>query len=82
MIPYGWGYFPGNQCLIKMNYAIEPLSDRYTVYIKDKKKFSGLKKRFEGLKSKYKTQNTIIRKSYQDGYNEIISLNFWKEYLK
>lgn len=82
VIPYGWGYFPGNQCLIKMNYAIEPLSDRYTVYIKDKKKFSGLKKRFEGLKSKYKTQNTIIRKSYQDGYNEIISLNFWKEYLK
>lgn len=81
IIPYGWGYFPGKQCLVSTIYAIEPVSDKYTVYRKDRKKFRALKTRFESLKAEYLAQNDSVRMQYQDALPKLTSEEFWKGVL-
>lgn len=81
IIPYGWGYFPGKQCLVSTIYAIEPVSDKYTVYRKDRKKFRTLKTRFTKLKSEYLAQNDSVRMQYQDALPKLTSEEFWKGVL-
>lgn len=81
VVPYGWEYFPGKQCLTKINYAIEPISDRYVAYKKNRTAFKELKKRFETLREKYEKNNDAVREMYQNTYAEVIGIEFWKEYL-
>ena len=81
VIPYGWGYFPGKQCLTTINYAIDPVSDKYVVYQKDRVAFKALKKRFETTKSEYEKKNSMIQEQYRNAHARVTAIEFWKEYL-
>lgn len=82
IIPYGWGYFPGKQCLTKVNYAIDPMADKYVVYKKNREAFNKLKKRFVNLKKEYEDQKEQIENAYRNCHQEITGIEFWEKYLK
>lgn len=82
IIPYGWGYFPGKQCLTKVNYAIDPMADKYAVYRKDREEFKKIKNRFLRLKSEYVSGKTEIEANYRNALKEITDIEFWRKYLK
>ena len=82
IIPYGWGYFPGKQCLVKKIYAVDTARDKYAVYTKDRKEFRRLKERFMKLKNDYADRHEEIEKKYQEILNNVTCIQFWNEYLK
>ena len=82
VIPYGWGYFPGKQYLTIQNYAIEPLSDRYAVFTKNRTTFKEIEQRFEKLRAIYRKNNDSVSKAYREACKQLTSIDFWTEYLK
>lgn len=81
VIPYGWGYFPAKQCLVKEIYAIDVVADKYVVYRKDRKEFKKIKNRFLCLKSEYVSGKAEIEANYQNVLKKITNIEFWKKYL-
>lgn len=82
IIPYSWGYFPGKQCLTKVNYAINPMTDQYVAYKKDRETFNRLRKRFADLKNEYEVQKAQIDNAYQNCHKNVTGIEFWENYLK
>lgn len=82
VIPYGWGYFPGKQCLVNKIIAVDVDSDKYVVYEKDRAKFKNLKVRFEKLKSEYLTHKENLEEEYRSAFEKITKIAFWATYLK
>lgn len=82
IIPYGWGYFPGKQCLTTINYAIDPVSDKYVTYRKNRIVFKNLKHRFDSLKKEYESNNEYIQTMYKKAFEKVTSIEFWKGYLE
>lgn len=82
VIPYGWGYFPEKQCLAEKIYAIDPASDKYVLYTKDRMEFNNIKNRFQNLKAEYDCRKEEIEVSYRNNLKKISNNEFWNRYLK
>lgn len=81
VIPYGWGYFPGKQCMANKLYAIDLISDKYVIYKKNRQAFNTLKLRYKSIIKRYQEEKDVIIESYRNAELKLKSNEFWKNYL-
>lgn len=82
VIPYGWGYFPGKQCLVNKIIAVDVESDKYVVYEKNRNEFQRLKNQFLKVKNKYLNCKQSVEEQYQSYLYKITDVKFWNKYLQ
>lgn len=79
VIPYGWGYFQSKMCFARKIIAVDLRSEKYVVFIKNRKEFSQLRKRHKELMERYKNENNEVSKLYKDAFNDVVSLGSWEK---
>lgn len=78
---YGWGYEQGKVAFASKVYAVDVDSDKYTIYVKDRKTFKEIKKRFINIKEDYTLNKEKMQKQYRDAIGVITKIDFWNNYL-
>ena len=82
IIPYNFSYYPGRMKFTTVNYAIDPVNDKYVEFKKDKERFAELKERWEKLEKDYLSRKEKIAKHYQEYEKEITNIDFWDKYIE
>lgn len=81
VIPYGFGYDKAKLYRAKTVYAVDMRTNRYTTYVRDRKRFRELEARFERLTAQWDETIDDVRQAYRNAAQDVTKAEFWDRYL-
>lgn len=81
VVSYDWFFSPADHYKRKIVVAINPNDNTVVVRKMDKKRAFALIKRYRKLMRQYKKNIDSVTKAYRESFDELVSFDFWKQYL-
>ena len=81
VVAYDWFFSPGSQFLRKTLVAVNPNDKTAAIRRMDRKRAFSLISRYRKLVKSYKKDYAKVAKAYRDQMPEMVSMEFWKNYL-